>query len=241
MRIIPVLDLMQGRVVRAVAGRRHTYQPVTSRLTPSSQPVEVARAFRTHFGLTELYLADLDAIRGSGPALATFAALREDGFHLWVDAGVETVERVRQVAAAGVEGLVVGLETVAGPEVLGEAVGAFGDRVTFSLDLRAGAPLGNRDAWAATAAWSIAGQAVGLGVRHLLVLDLARIGVGTGTGTEDMCARLAQTYPGVEVSAGGGVRGMADVRRLGASGVRGVLVATALHDGTLCREDLAEL
>lgn len=232
---------MQGRVVRAVAGRRHTYQPLVSLLTTSTDPVDVARAFRDHFALTELYLADLDGIRGDAPALETFAALHAEGFRLWVDAGVETVERANILAEAGVEGLAVGLETVTGPEALEEVVRTHGERVIFSLDLRAGAPLARHDAWEGMPAWSIAARVVGLGVRRLLVLDLARVGVCTGTGTEELCARLVRTYPDIEVSAGGGVRGLADLRRLQASGVRVVLVATALHDGTLRREDLATL
>jgi phosphoribosylformimino-5-aminoimidazole carboxamide ribotide isomerase len=112
--------------------------------------------------------------------------------------------------------------------------------VVFSLDLRDGAPLGAGAGWAADAA-SVAAQAVGLGVRRLLVLDLARVGVGTGTGTDALCARLAAAHPEVEVSAGGGVRGVADLRRLRDCGVRAALVASALHDGALTAADLTAL
>jgi phosphoribosylformimino-5-aminoimidazole carboxamide ribotide isomerase len=79
-----------------------------------------------------------------------------------------------------------------------------------------------------------------LGVRRLLVLDLARVGVARGPGTEGLCARLAG-QPGVEVSAGGGVRGRADLERLAGCGVRAALVASALHDGALSRADLEGL
>ena len=59
-------------------------------------------------------------------------------------------------------------------------------------------------------------------------------------GTADLCARLA-SIPGIEVSAGGGVRGRADLEHLRALGLDSALVASALHDGHLCREDLVEL
>jgi len=45
MRIIPVIDLMHGQVVRGIAGQRHTYQPIQSRLVASADPMAVARAF----------------------------------------------------------------------------------------------------------------------------------------------------------------------------------------------------
>lgn len=237
MRIIPVLDLMGGVVVRGAGGRRREYRPVVSRLTPSCFPLTVARAFAEHFGLTELYLADLDAIGGARPAWDAYAALHAGGFRLWLDAGVRRPDHARELARAGVETVVVGLETAAGPAALGEIVGKLGPRVVFSLDLRDGAPLNAGAGWAAEAE-TIAAQAVGLGARRLLVLDLARVGGGEGTGTDGLCARLAAAYPEVELSAGGGVRNVGDLRRLRDCGVRAALLASALHDGALTAADL---
>ncbi|HKI34254.1 MAG TPA: HisA/HisF-related TIM barrel protein [Gemmataceae bacterium] len=240
MRIIPVLDVMGGVVVRGVGGRRHEYHPIVSRLTPACTPREVAAAFREHFGSSVLYLADLDAITGAQPALALYESLRREGFALWVDAGVRDAEGAQPIAAAGVEGIVIGLETVAGPGELARACGDLGSRVVFSLDLKGGEPLGNLSAWRRDAQ-GIAAQAVAAGVRRLLVLDLLRVGEGSGFGTEKLCRALASDHPGVELAAGGGVRGVADLRRLRDCGVGTALVASALHDGTLRRQDLDEL
>ncbi len=241
MRVLPVLDLLGGQVVRGIGGRRYEYRPVVSRLTPSSRPLDVAEAFRVHFGLGELYIADLDAIAGAPPAVATYAALRDRGFRLWVDAGVRDAATARPLGAASVEGVVVGLETVAGPAALGAVASEVGHRSVFSLDLKDGTPLGDRAAWDGADAPAIADRAVAAGVRRLIVLDLARVGGGAGTGTEDLCRQLAMSHPGVEILAGGGVRGPGDLRRLRDSGVAGVLVASALHDGRLAPEDLAGL
>jgi phosphoribosylformimino-5-aminoimidazole carboxamide ribotide isomerase len=61
MRIIPVLDLMNGIVVRGIAGRRSEYRPRASRVTPSCFPVTVADDLHTHFGFTTFYLASRSA------------------------------------------------------------------------------------------------------------------------------------------------------------------------------------
>jgi phosphoribosylformimino-5-aminoimidazole carboxamide ribotide isomerase len=236
MHVIPVLDLMGGRVVRAGAGRRAEYRPVVSRLCASSRPLDVARAFREHFGLTELYVADLDAIMNGEPAVADHAALLADGFHLWIDAGVRDLERVKRIADAA-DGVVVGLETVRGPAVLAEACAVFGKRIIFSLDLKEGKPLSEASVWGTSDAAAIADRAVALGVRRIIVLDLVRVGVGGGAGTEELCARLTAAHPGVQVIAGGGVGGAEDLRRLAACGVRTALVASALHDGRLTCAD----
>src|SRR5262245_46608350 len=238
MRVIAVLDLMGGVVVRGVGGRRHEYRPVVSTLTPSSAPLDVARALATHLGLRELYVADLDAIAGAPPARAVYAALRADGFRLWVDAGVRGVGDAEALAAEA-DTVVAGLETVAGLEALAAMAGRLGGRLVFSLDLRAGVPLTGAAVWG-TDPWRIAQHRIGAGVCRILVLELARGGVGEGVGTEALCARLA-AHPGVEVSAGGGVRGRGDLLKLKEAGVSAALVASALHDGRLGRADLEGL
>jgi phosphoribosylformimino-5-aminoimidazole carboxamide ribotide isomerase len=241
MRIIPVLDLKGGQVVRGVGGRRQEYRPITSRLTASCHPADVAVAFRTHFNLTQLYLADLDAIAGAPPELAMYAALQARGFHLWVDAGIRDAEMAGPLADAGIEGVVLGLETVSGPAALERACRQLGARAIFSLDLRLSEPLGDRDNWHNADKWSIAELAIAAGISKIIILDIAQVGTGGGTGTENLCAGLAAAFPRVEVIAGGGLRDVADLRRLKRCGVHGVLVASALHDGTLRPEHWAGL
>src|SRR5262249_34077853 len=136
MRIVPVIDLRGGVAVRAVGGRRSEYGPLASPLAASSDPVDVARGYCAHLGLTELYLADLDAIAGAEPDWAVWSGLIREGFRLWADAGVRDRERAVRLSEAGVERVVAGLETVAGPEALAGVVKALGERTVFSLDLR---------------------------------------------------------------------------------------------------------
>ncbi len=240
MRIFPVIDLMDATVVHAVAGRRREYRPLITPLCDGSAPLAVARAFREHFALTELYLADLDAITGLPPMMGTFAELRDDGFAPWVDAGVRTLHEAQALAEVGT-GIVVGLETLPGPDTLAAILAKYGERVMFSLDLRDGAPLGRCDGWKQPDTHGIAAEAVALGVRRLLVLDLARVGVGSGIGTEELCATLASAHPHVEILAGGGVHDRADLLRLKQCGVSAVLVASALHSGRVTRADIDSL
>ena len=235
-QILPVLDVLDGTVVRGVGGRRAEYRRIASRLTPSSQPVEVARALASHFGFEEFYLADLDAIMGQEPSLAVYRDLHKEGFRLWVDAGLRTSDDARTIRAAGVATLVAGLETLAGPEVLERLCAEHGsERLVFSLDMKAGVLLGNKEAWSSNDPLEIARLAIAMGIRRLLVLDLASVGTGAGTGTEQLCRQLVAAHPHVRIAAGGGIADMADVRRLNASGVETVLVASALHDGRISK------
>ena len=240
MRIIPVIDVLHGVVVRGIAGRRSEYRPIVSTLTSSTDPIEVARALIDAVHPSELYLADLDAIQGGTPAVEVYRRIRSLGVEVWVDAGVDCPESASRIAEAGCQ-VVAGLETVPGPVELrqiGKAVGT--SRVVFSLDLLEGKPLRDWNLSPLSASEReperIAACAVECGITRLIVLDLARVGVGKGTGTEELCQQIASTNPHVEVIAGGGVSDRADLRRLGLLGVRGVLVASAIHDGRLGAE-----
>lgn len=240
MRVLPVLDIQGGVVVRGIGGRRHEYRPIVSRLTNSCWPLDVARAFRTHLELTDLYVADLDALGGAPPALPIIHELQKDGFRLWVDAGVRDLETAHPIATSGVAGLVVGLETVEGPASLAALCAWYPRQVVFSLDLKQGAPMGDLARWGDAGVRAITTRAMECGVRRLLVLDLAQVGSGGGTGTEELCRWIASQFPEVELAAGGGVRGEADLQRLKDCGVSLALVASALHEGLLHRGNLGK-
>lgn len=239
MQILPVLDLLQGVVVRGVAGRRETYRPIASQICPSAVPLAIARAFRDHFGLDRLYVADLDAILHQRPNLDVYRQLSQDGFTLCVDAGIRDVPAATAVLQAGAASVIAGLESTPLPEMLQELVAHCGsERVLFSLDLQGGQPLVGAGAWSGMTPGKIAQLAIQQGIERLIVLDLAQVGIGAGLSTLALCAEIRAAYPHVELITGGGVRNRADLQLLAAAGLDGVLIASALHHGQLSRSDL---
>lgn len=234
-RIIPVIDLMGGQVVRGVAGRRSEYRPIESRLCLGSEPRRIAAAF-AELGFKLAYLADLDAIGGTAPAWEIYARVMETGLDLWVDAGVASVDGARRLAeydSGKLSAIVLGMETIPNPNALGEIVTAIGaERVVFSLDLARGQVLGG-EAWRDFSPTVCADIAVEFGVTRFIVLDLAAVGVGRGVPTLELCRRIRERHPQIELVAGGGVRGQADLDGLAEVGCDAALVASALHDGTL--------
>jgi HisA/HisF family protein len=231
MRIIPVLDILSGVTVRAVAGRRAEYRPLVTPLAASADPRDVADGIFRKFGLSEFYLADLDAIAGAEPAWEVFADLRRSNFRLWVDAGVRKAGDAKRLADAGIEVVVAGLETLAGPAELWMMIAELGpDRVAFSLDMMGGQLLGDSMSWGKNPI-SVAEKAVECGTRRMILLDLARVGVGGGTGTESPLKCLTEKHPKVDFVVGGGIGGAADMRKV--AGASAVLVASALHDGRI--------
>lgn len=240
LRVIPVLDVKAGRAVHAVGGDRAHYQRLASVLHPTTDPVALGGAFRARLGIRQLYLADLDAIGGSTPNRAIYAGLADAGLSCWVDAGVRDPSSLPPLLDAKVSTIVVGLETVRGPSSLAEIIASVGpERVVFSLDLRNGTPLTAEQAnWCSGEPELIAEEALALGVRRLLLLDLAHVGRGRGIGTEPLLRRLIMARPELEVAVGGGISTVAEARSLAEAGASAVLVASALHDGRIGRREL---
>src|SRR5204862_103111 len=75
-------------------------------------------------------------------------------------------------------------------------------------------------------------QRVELWPRRLIAMTLARVGSGEGPDLDRLLS-LQAVARGRKIHAAGGVRHLSDLGRLAAMGVAGVLVASALHDGSL--------
>ena len=236
MRLIGVIDLLGGRAVHARGGQRDLYRPIdrVAGVEVGGDPQALARTYRERFALRELYVADLDAIRGAPLQTAPLAAIAGTGVRFWLDAGIRTVDEARRAFDAGAARVVVGLETLPSyADLAAISQASEPERVAFSLDLRDGEPIVAAAAEiAGLAPESIAQRAVAAGAATVIVLDLARVGSGRGVAF-DMLARIRAAVPEVQLFAGGGVRGAEDVMRLHAIGCDGVLVASALHDGRL--------
>jgi phosphoribosylformimino-5-aminoimidazole carboxamide ribotide isomerase len=238
MRVIPVIDLMHGQVVRGIAGRRDQYRPIESRLAADAWPGTMGRALSAA-GFRETYVADLDAIAGHAPAWQTHAELLDCGLELWIDAGVQSVEQasaLEQFESGGrrVAAIVAGLESLPSGQAIADLVRAVGpDRLIFSLDMKAGRPLTADPAMSGLTPLQIATLALRFGVRNMIVLDLAAVGVGQGVPTAPLCRALRCLDPGLTIIAGGGVRGAHDLQMLKRAGCDAALVASALHDGRL--------
>jgi uncharacterized protein related to proFAR isomerase len=76
--------------------------------------------------------------------------------------------------------------------------------------------------------------------RQILAMNLARVGSELGPDLA-LISRLMKAAPARKVYAAGGVRGVADLQDLQRIGAAGALIASALHDGRLDREQLAQV
>ncbi len=229
MRIIPVLDLKGGVVVRAARGERDSYRPIVTPLSAGPDPVAVAEGLRGLFPFPAFYIADLDAIAGRAPneaALTRLQAMR-GAPELWVDAGIADADGLAAALAKPWLCPVLGSESQRDEALLAR----FRDRpnLILSLDFFADGFRGPRSLLERPELWP----------GRVIVMTLAKVGSGAGPDIERL-RELKARAGGRDIIAAGGVRNVADIEALEALGVSAALVATSLHDGTLTREQLAE-
>ena len=227
MLIIPVIDLMGGRVVHARRGDRSNYRPLQTVLTASSEALDVVAALLDLAAFRAIYVADLDAILGCGDHSESIERIERtfEPLTLWLDAGFGTpadIARFESKRAVPV----IGSESLPSLAACADLLRAVPDAI-LSLDTRAGVPLGPTALFDAPEHWP----------QRVIVMTLDRVGGGQGPALERLQATLALAA-GKQVIAAGGVRNAADLDTLAQMGVYAVLVASAIHDGTLDRATL---
>jgi phosphoribosylformimino-5-aminoimidazole carboxamide ribotide isomerase len=239
LKVIPVIDVLNGIVVHAVRGKRKEYLPLQSILCKSVEPLEVAKTFR-NLGFSELYVADLDAIIDCSLNFQTLKSIiDETGLKLMVDAGVTGIERAQKLLENGVSKLIIGTETLQSKNFVANAVRLFGsERVVFSLDLKGDKVLVKLGFDGCKSPLCLLRDFKQMGVSQVIVLDLTRVGSGEGVNVDFLKKVIGEV--GVDVYVGGGVRDIKDLVELKNLGVSGALVATALHTGKISIDALKQ-
>ncbi|HMD89077.1 MAG TPA: HisA/HisF-related TIM barrel protein, partial [Anaerolineaceae bacterium] len=180
MRLIPVIDLKAGLVVHAVKGERENYQPLQSILCDGPEPKEVARSFRDKLGLTEIYIADLDAIQGTGNHKQIISSLvNQEEMQVLLDAGAGDPQAVHSLLELGVKKVIIGAETLSNLDnlrVLHSGIPA--SQLIFSLDMRAGQILSRCSDLAELSPLKVLEMLQFAGWHEVILLDLARVGTG---------------------------------------------------------------
>ncbi|MEM4888530.1 MAG: HisA/HisF-related TIM barrel protein [Thermosphaera sp.] len=217
--VIPVLDIMNGLIVHAYAGRREEYKPIKdSLIIDKPDPALALRVFKK-MGFKTVYIADLDSIMNKGDNSKVIYEAAELGFKVLADIGRRGVNSKDTAQIS----FIIGTEYVEYPAEISLLSGrsisldVFDDQVIFA-NTRVRVD-------------SIVESFSKLELKKVLLIDLSRVGTGKGVN-KAIVSKLVKYMPG-KLIVGGGVRNEEDVLELKNLGVTGVLVATAIHKGII--------
>jgi cyclase len=230
-RIIPCLDVKDGRVVKGVQFQK---------LRDAGDPVEIARAYDAS-GADELCFLDISASHERRDILLDVVqATAEQCFvPLTVGGGVRTLDDIRNLLRAGADKVSINTSAVNRPEFVREAAQRFGSQcIVVAIDAKSVAPAnwqifthGGRQPTGIDAV-AFARQVAELGAGEILLTSMDRD--GTKAGFDIALTRAVADAVSVPVIASGGVGTLEHLAQGIAQGhASAVLAASVFHYGEL--------
>lgn len=235
-RIIPCLDVKNGRVVKGVN---------FVNLVDAGDPVEAAKAYNLS-GADELVFLDITATSDARETVVDMVSrvAAEVFIPFSVGGGIRTVEDIRSILNAGADKVSLNSAAVARPELIREASAMFGDQcIIVAIDVRKRpegwyevvVSGGRKPTGLEAVAW--AKKAVSLGAGEILLTSMDKDGTKSGYDI-DITRTIAQSV-GVPVIASGGAGEMADFYDVIEEGhAEAVLAASLFHFGEIEIRDL---
>jgi phosphoribosylformimino-5-aminoimidazole carboxamide ribotide isomerase len=220
------MDIFNRNVVLAKGGVREKYRPVSdsSTVCSSSDPVDIVELLHP----SEVYIADLNVLQGKGSLETNAEVIREvsSKADTMLDFGIsasQDVEKALSIAGTAVIGTETGTLSAIKDAAYGNS-----ERISVSIDIKHGKVLKN-DPELPESPFEIVKLLNNLPLKDLIFLDLDRVGTASGFDPEFLrklvkCSRHS-------VLLAGGVKDMEDLFTLDKLGIKGALVATAVHSG----------
>ncbi len=239
MKIIPAIDLQDGKCVRLFQG------DFDKRTEYSNDPTAVARDFQA-MGFDNLHIVDLDGAKlGQQENRDIVSAIAsESELVIQLGGGIRDIEIVSKWLAAGVSRCVIGSLAVNEPERIKSWLQQFGpDRIVLALDVKLDendSPMLVTHGWTRSAGldlWQCIDEYVQHKLKHVLCTDVDRDGAMSGPNLE-LYREFVARYPSIELQASGGVRHTDDLRKLDDLGAGAAITGRALLDGKIKTEEL---
>lgn len=224
MRVIPAIDLLDGRAVRLREGKKD--EVTVYREHPEELVAELAAG-----GAERIHVVDLDGAfagaRRHADVIARVCAASP--VPVQVGGGIRDAATARAVLDAGAAAVVLGTAAVKSPAMVRALCEALPGRVIVAVDAKDG--MVAVEGWVETSdvsAIELGRQAAAWGAAGLLYTDVARDGTGVGPNVAATAALAAGV--GIDVIASGGVATLDHLRALARAGLPAVVVGRALYD-----------
>ncbi len=234
MRIIPAIDIIDGKCVRLVQG------DYAQKTIYNENPLDVARSFEDA-GLTHLHLVDLDGAKAGKVVSWQVIETVVRGTSLKVDfgGGIKTTDEVKRLLDIGVSQVNLGSIAVKEPEKITGWIQQFGaDKIILSADVKN--EMISIDGWQQNSTINIVTFLRGYiqrGIEHVTCTDISTDGMLTGPNIE-LYKKVLLSFPQLHLIASGGVSSLEDLYELKQIGADGVIVGKAIYEGKIALADL---
>jgi phosphoribosylformimino-5-aminoimidazole carboxamide ribotide isomerase len=230
--IYPAIDILNGHCVRLYKG---DYGKVTKY---SDDPVKTALTFK-EAGASHIHIVDLDGAKtGKSENIEVIKRIcKETGLSVQTGGGVRTIKRIRELAAANADRIILGTAAIKNPSLVEEAVKEFGKKIVVGIDARNG--FVSTDGWTDDSGKDAIETALfmqSLGVQSVVYTDISKDGTLKGPNLDALKEMIEKTD--MYVVASGGIKDMEDIREVKETGAYGVITGKAIYEGKIHLKEL---
>lgn len=236
MRIIPAMDIIDGKCVRLQQG------DYSLKTTYNENPLEMAKRFEDH-GVKYLHLVDLDGARSK--RIINYKVLEAIASHtiLQIDfgGGIKSDEDARIAFDSGARQITGGSIAVDQPHVFERWLKSYGmDHIILGADAKAGVIATH--GWTQQSEWEVTEFITYYeekGVKKVICTDIEKDGMLRGPSLKLYQTILENT--GIQLIASGGVATLEDLQNLKTIGCEGAIIGKALYEGKITLKELEQL
>jgi len=236
MKIIPAIDIIDGKCVRLTKGDYNTKKIY------NENPLEVAKAFEAN-GISYLHLVDLDGAKSKHIVNHKILESISTHTHLKVDfgGGLKTEKDIKIAFECGATQITGGSVAVKNPAIFKNWLKQYGsEKIILGADCK------NRKI--ATTGWLESTKVDVIdfiqqyeldGISQVICTDIAKDGMLQGTSNELYKEIMSKTN--VKLIASGGVSSIKDLVQLKQLGCYGAIIGKAIYEGKIEMKELSNL
>lgn len=227
MIIFPAIDIMDGKPVRLLRGDFDTAEQV------AEDVLSTAKQF-ARVGCTWVHMVDLDGSLQKKPVNADpiLQVMKHTPLKVEVGGGIRTMEDIAFYLDRGVDRVILGSVALKNPELVQQAVDAYGDKIAVGIDAKQG--------MVATEGWTedskmdfidLAKAMEKMGVATIIYTDIGRDGTLSGPDVQGL-DRLNKAVS-CNVIASGGVTTITDILVMKDKKMYGTICGKCIYKKTL--------
>ena len=234
MRIIPAIDLIEGKCVRLSKGDYSTQKIY------NESPLEVAKAFEAH-GIDHLHLVDLDGAKSkhivNHKVLETIAS--KTSLKIDFGGGLKTNEDLKIAFECGAQQITGGSIAVKKPEIFESWIAKFGaDKIILGADCN--------NEKIAVSGWQEESDLEVIpfiknyqskGISYVICTDISKDGMLEGPSFE-LYQRILENTPKIKLIASGGISTFDEIPKLAEMNCEGVIIGKAIYENRISVKQL---
>lgn len=234
MRIIPAIDIIDGKCVRLSKGDYDT------KIIYNENPLEVAKSFEAH-GIEYLHLVDLDGAKSSKivnykilEQIATRTSLKID-----FGGGLKSDDDLRIAFESGANQITGGSIAVKNKAIFEKWISEYGsDKIILGADAK--------DEKIAVSGWledsnedliPFIQNYQTKGIQYVICTDIAKDGMLEGPSF-DLYGKILNEAKGIKLIASGGISTFDELPKLAELGCEGTIIGKAIYEGRITLKQL---